>query len=216
MNALVTTLLQAGPPFDDPEFVGHAAAADVNVGMIVFWVVLGVAQSVLFGLWGRAKAEEFDVNPWVGFAAGFFFSYIGVRVVRYLRSDRLFYTPRPATPHQWRQPVRPVNAPVGQASSLPVAAEGGDYQPIPQYPQPGQQIVGQAFSLPGGPEAHPTQLPPSEPQVADSSRFESVESTPHTAPARPQVDAYGFIICPGCGGRIKQGRRRCGACGANL
>jgi hypothetical protein len=108
---------------DDPEWVLDptvaAGAYGFSPAMIAFSIMFGLGVQVLFGFWARAKAEEYNVNPWVAFAAGFFLAYIGVRIVPVLRRDALFFQPKPRPftppprgqappgPHPQGQPVQP-------------------------------------------------------------------------------------------------------------
>lgn len=177
--------------YDDPTYVEPT----ISFGQIILWVLLGIAVNVLFGFWGKSRAEEFGVNPWIGFAAGFFFAYIGVRLVPLLRSDRIANAParRAVGPPQGTNPMyQPQAPPLGD---VPV-----HYNTAP-YPQ-------------SYPQSYPQQPPPGA-VLYDASQH---QAQPQYTPPVPQivVGADGYFACPGCGQRVKAGRRNCMSCGVSL
>lgn len=88
------------PPLEETE-------PSLDFGVFAFYLFISAGISLLFGLWGKQKAEEHGVNPWVGFAAGWFLLYIGVRIIPILRRDRIFTEPAPLRP----LPGRPRHVP---------------------------------------------------------------------------------------------------------
>lgn len=79
------------------------------------------------------------------------------------------------------------------------------YAPPPQaYAQPLMPPAQQAWAPPPGPPQ--PQYPPPQPQYAP----------PPVPQAAPQVSADGYMACPGCGARVKVGRRTCMSCGTML
>lgn len=183
--------------YEDPTYVEPT----VSFGQIVLWVLLGAAINVLFGFWGKSRAEEFGVNPWIGFAAGFFFAYIGVRLVPLLRSDRIANAParRAIGPPQGTNPV--YQPPVPPIGDVPVHYPASTYPPAvqayPQQPPPGAVLYDASHSHPQAQYAPPpAQYVPPMPQIV--------------------VGADGYFACPGCGQRVKAGRRNCMSCGVAL
>ncbi|MBX3473664.1 MAG: hypothetical protein KF754_04715 [Planctomycetes bacterium] len=160
LQTILDFLVQAVPPGGLPDvFVPEEPPAprSTKIGTIVFMVLIGIAINVLFGLWAKAKGEDHGVNPWVGFAAGFLFNYVGVRLVPLLAPGRVFH-----------EPVR---------------------RPLPPVPQQ------QGFPAPPPGAA----LPPTVQAVV----------APVTAPD-------GSLVCPGCGVRVKPGKKLCMSCGATF
>lgn len=200
---IFATLAQAVPEdfheyyaYDDPAYV----ESSLSIGQLLLFVLIGVGVNVLFGLWGKSRAEEFGVNPWVGFAAGFFLAYIGVRIVPLLRSDRLMNQParRALGPPQATNPMyRPTGPPL---ADVPV-----HYNNAPPYPQPGPQ-----YPPPGA-----VLYDASQPVAPMYPHAQPVAPAPMPAP-QIAVDADGYFACPGCGQRVKAGRRNCMSCGVAL
>lgn len=59
-------------------------------------MLLGIAVPVLFGFWGKSRAEDHDVSPWLGFAVGFMLGWIGLLIIPALRTKRMTNpTPQP-------------------------------------------------------------------------------------------------------------------------
>ncbi|MBE7491219.1 MAG: hypothetical protein HS108_05615 [Planctomycetes bacterium] len=144
MFSLATVLLQQRP-FEDlpPEFYGGAVVEQpgFSIGQVLLFFLIGAGFQTLFGFWGRAKAEEHGVNPWAGFAAGFFLGYIGVRIVPLLKPDSLFFQPK-------RRPVPGMFVPPGQ----PVPPQAYPQQTLPPQAAPG---AAQAWAPPPQPAAAP-------------------------------------------------------------
>ena len=92
-------LLQLANLGQRPEF-----EPNTSTGVVVFGILISIVFSVLFGLWGKAKAEESGVKPWIGFLMGFFLIYIGVRLVPIMRTDKMFYRLSPGIPLPPRPP----------------------------------------------------------------------------------------------------------------
>lgn len=129
--------LAQAPPFEDfehyPPPQPQLLAPTFSFGQLIALILIGVAASVLFGFWAKSKAEEHGINPWVGFAAGFFFAYLGVRIVPLLRPDRLVNAPNrramaPQPPMGTNPAYRPVGAPL-PGTSPPSPGPAG--QPVP-------------------------------------------------------------------------------------
>ncbi len=110
---LISPLAQASDYYSD--YVPMDDTFGFSLGAMAFLLFAGLAVSVLFGFWGKSRAEEHSVHPWVGFAAGFFMGWIGVMIVPLLRTDRIVnrrqpplahYPPPGAPPHygQWQPP----------------------------------------------------------------------------------------------------------------
>jgi hypothetical protein len=77
---------RAGMPVDEP---------GIDIGHLMLVMISGGVIAGLFGWWGKTRAEEHNVNPWIGFAAGFCFGWIGVRLVPLMRSDRIYNKRQP-------------------------------------------------------------------------------------------------------------------------
>jgi hypothetical protein len=78
---------------------------------------------------------------------------------------------------------------------------------IPHYPYTDQ---------PAAPYA-----PPAPPPLLNQPAYPTAQPAPvpildHSGPPLLVPDEYGYATCPGCGGRVKTGRRTCTACGARL
>lgn len=190
-------LLQHNPQWEHipPEFFEEPPPEpSIGIGQIILYLLIGLTAQTLFGFWARSKSEEYGVNPWVAFACGFFLGYLGVRLVPLLKSGTLFHQPvrRPLPP-----PIDPY-APPPQAYAQPLMP------PAQQaYAQPPMPPAQQAWAPPPGPP-QPQYAPP-QPQYA-----------PPVPQAAPQVSADGYMACPGCGARVKVGRRTCMSCGTML
>lgn len=131
------------PPLEDFERYPpqpQVMAPTFSFGQIIAFVLIGIAANVLFGFWAKSKAEEHGINPWVGFAAGFFFAYLGVRIVPLLRPDRLVNTTH-------RRPIH-VQAPMGTNPTYrPAGAPPpGMPPPAPQAMPPVETAAAQPFA----------------------------------------------------------------------
>ena len=181
---------------DDPYFMEPEPDPALGLGTLVMMMVIGLGLSCLLGWWGKSRAEDVGINPWVGFAAGFFMGFIGVALVPLFRTDRVFVTRQPK-PLQQPMQQNPMYAPgvAPQQQGYP------QQQAHPQQPQPPQQ--GYAPSPGPQPHAHsmqPGYAPPPPPQPAE--------------PAQMLVaDEYGYVECPHCQSRTKAGRKSCMNCG---
>lgn len=94
----------------------------LDFGVLAFYLFISAGISFLFGWWGKQKAEEHGVNPWVGFAAGWFLLYIGVRIIPILRRDRIFNEPPALPPVAQNVDVSPQPLP----AAPPAPAVAGD------------------------------------------------------------------------------------------
>lgn len=118
---------------------GHFPAEQtpgMSASQIVFMIVSSIVVQVLFGLWARSKADDHGVNPWAAFAAGFFLAYIGVRLVPLLKSNALFFQPKPKPaylpPHAPPQPGPNVHGqPVAPPEPPPVQVDADGYLQCP-------------------------------------------------------------------------------------
>jgi len=118
MMVALTAQLEPTPWEFEP---GMATASyGLSNAQILFIILAGIGVAVLFGLWGRSKAENHDVDPWLGFLAGFFLACLGVRIVPLLRRDRLVFQPRP----------RPVINPPGPGVGPPPAPPPAPPTPV--------------------------------------------------------------------------------------
>jgi hypothetical protein len=122
------------PPMAEPSF---------GIGTLVWLMVIGLSVQVLLGFWGKSRAEDFDVHPWIGFAAGFCLGFIGVAIVPVFRTHRVVVStnPRPLPP-----PRPHVHAP--------------PHAPPPSGPQ--------AYAPPPGP---PAAAPPPQALVMDGEGY---------------------------------------------
>ncbi|MCA8915834.1 MAG: hypothetical protein KDB90_10525 [Planctomycetes bacterium] len=190
------TLAQSGPPFGDPATNPYGSPYDTGpkplpVGALVVGFLIGIGINVLFGFWGKSRAEQHNVHPGIGFALGFFLSWIGVAMVPVFKKDRVF---NPGGGVRYQAP--PPNAPnpmYGTPQQYPPQgyAPGPPQQyPAPQYPTQGPMMAGQGIAPPPPP-------PPQQPQVLTA-------------------DAQGYVACPGCGARTKAGRKTCMSCGGAM
>lgn len=109
-----------GPVVQEPSF---------SFGQIILFLLIGVAFQVLFGFWGRSKAEDHNVHPMIGFAAGFMLGYLGVRLVPLFKPGMLF-APGP------RRPMPPGYPPTPMMQQQPPYPPPGAYPPPQGVPQP--------------------------------------------------------------------------------
>lgn len=175
-----------------------------GLGMALGMLALAAAAAVLFGFWGKTKAEAKGMNPWVGFCIGFFTGYIGIRLMDlaklkssdiFVKKERLHLIAAKydRQPYPSPQPPPPYPAPPpGQPSYAPAPGQ----PPLPPQPQVYPQ---QAQAYPQQAQAYP---PPQQPY-------------PHPQP-QPSPDKDGFMQCRACGTRVKAERRHCMQCGAAL
>ncbi|MBK8206246.1 MAG: hypothetical protein IPK87_05530 [Planctomycetes bacterium] len=184
------------PPIEDYELYPpqpQMMAPTFSFGQIIAFVLIGIAANVLFGFWAKSKAEEHGINPWVGFAAGFFFAYLGVRIVPLLRPDRLVNTTHRRPSHM--QPPMGTNP-----TYRPAGAPPPDMHPPPVQPNVPQ------------PAYAPTYPPP--PQHPMQAAYPPVAAEPYDQVVT--ADADGYFKCPACSARVKAGRRACMTCGGPL
>ncbi|MBZ0135780.1 MAG: hypothetical protein K8I27_05365 [Planctomycetes bacterium] len=157
-------LLQQQPDWVDSDpFMEVHEPAPIGIGTVVAMMFFGLALSCLFGWWGKSRAEDAGVNPWIGFAAGFFFGFIGVAMVPVFRTDRVLVTRNPHPVQMPGQP-NPMYAPPPQAHG----------QPNPMYAPPPQthgQPMQQGYAPPP---------PPPEQQMLVADEYGYVEC-PHCA-----------------------------------
>lgn len=198
---LLRGMAQVGNPYEsgydefgDPYMAGPPEP-EMSVGMIVMGLVIGLGINVLFGLWGKSRAEDHNVNPWIGFALGFCLSWIGVALVPVFKTHRVI-----------NQRTAPQYQPQFSAPN-PMYTAGAAWQPPPgppqqAYPQP-QQAYPQAQPYPQ--QAYPAPYPP-----------QGVAPPPPAQPQMLTADAQGYVHCPACGARTKAGRKTCMSCGSQL
>lgn len=172
-----------------------------SFGQVVLWFVLGLAAQVLFGFWGKSKAEENGVNPWVGFAAGFFFAYLGVRLIPILKPS-------------WWQPVQGPRRRVGPPANAPLMHPQAAYPPQAPYPQQAPYPVPQQPGF--APVAQPQPYPPAQAPMAPAPAAYPPMAQPPVQAHTVRLDAEGYFPCPACGAKAKAGRKTCMACGAQL
>lgn len=131
------------PPIEDYEIYPQQQpmmAPTFSFGQIIAFVLIGVAANVLFGFWAKSKAEEHGINPWVGFAAGFFLAYLGVRIVPLLRPDRLMNAP----PRRAMHPQPPMGTnPTYRPAGVPPP---GMQAPPPQHAMPPADLPPQPYA----------------------------------------------------------------------
>lgn len=198
LGGIVSIQHQPVDPYWDDPYMYEEPESSIGFGTIIGIVFLGVALNCLFGWWGKSRAEDTGVNPWIGFAMGFCFGFLGVMLVPVFRVDRVMVT------H---------NAPPPMPPSAPNPMYSGGTQAYPQqgYAPPQQQghgqppLVQQQYAPP----------PPQPPPHAHSMQpeFQPAPQQP-TEPAEMLVaDEYGYVECPHCGTRTKSGRKSCMSCG---
>lgn len=196
---LLRAMAQVGNPYEsgydefgDPYMAGPPEP-EISIGMIVMGMLIGLGINVLFGFWGKSRAEDHNVHPLVGFALGFCFSWIGVALVPVFKTHRII-NQRTAPPIQ-----QPYSAP------NPMYTAGTAWQPPPDPPQPypPQQAYPQPQPYPQ--QAHPAPYPP-----------QGMTPPPPPQPQMLVADAQGYASCPSCGARTKAGRKTCMSCGNPL
>ncbi|MCZ7604960.1 MAG: hypothetical protein M5U25_02590 [Planctomycetota bacterium] len=202
---LLRGMAQVGNPYEsgydefgDPYMAGPPEP-EISVGMIVMGMVIGLGINVLFGFWGKSRAEDHNVNPWIGFALGFCLSWIGVALVPVFKTHRVI-----------NQRTAPQYQPQFSAPN-PMYTAGAAWQPPPGPPQPypPQQAYPQPQphpqQQPYPPQAYPAPYPP-----------QGVAPPPPPQPQMLTADAQGYVHCPACGARTKAGRKTCMSCGSQL
>jgi hypothetical protein len=124
-NELMNTLLAQGSPWGASPYGPDPQPASLPIGAFVIAALLGLGLQVLFGLWGKSRAEDHGVLPLYGFLAGFFLGWIGVAIVPILKTNRVVNTrqPLPYPPPHYPPP----QTPYPQASAQPLGA----WQPPP-------------------------------------------------------------------------------------
>lgn len=177
-----------GNPYDMPE------SEPFPIGALIVGALVLIGLNVMFGFWGKSRAEKHNVDPWIGFTLGFVLQFIGVAMVPVFRRDRILNRqPQPLSPQQMNAP-NPMYAPAGgyalpSHAMPPVNAANPVYAPAVHSFNP----------VPGYGVPHP---PPRAP-----------------LPSPPQMlvaDATGYVVCPGCAARTKTGRKTCMSCGYQL
>lgn len=190
----------AGPyyddPIDNPYLSPMGEPEPLPVGAIIVGFLIGIGINVLFGFWGKSRAEQHNVHPAIGFFMGFMFAWIGVALVPVFKRDRVFNPAgRMPMPHQAPHAPNPMYANPGQYQQ-----PGG---PPPGYPPP--------------PQAYPQ--PPQYPTHGPMMAGQGAAPPPPPPPPQQQVltaDAQGYVACPSCGARTKGGRKTCMSCGSFL
>ena len=211
LAGVLRAMAQVGTPYEsgydefgDPYMAGPPEP-EVSVGMIVMGMVIGLGINVLFGLWGKSRAEDHNVNPWIGFALGFCLSWIGVALVPVFKTHRVInqrtapqYQPQYSAPNPMYTAGAAWQPPPGPPQPYPPQQAHPQPQPFPPqqaYPQP-QPYPQQAYPAPYPPQG---KAPPPPPQ-----------------PQMLTADAQGYVHCPACGARTKAGRKTCMSCGSQL
>lgn len=145
-------LAQMGSPLDP---TAPPPSVELPIGAIIVGFLVSIGIQVMFGLWGKSKAEDHNVNPLTGFMLGFFFAWIGVMLVPVFRKDRIINTT--ARP-RYQQPIQSAPNPIYTAgtamSQNAPPPHAGPPQPMP-------------------PQMAPQQMPPQAPDVlvADESGY---------------------------------------------
>ena len=174
--------LGGGSPFTQQQH-------ETPVGAIIVGFLIGIGISVLFGFWGKSRAEQHNVHPAIGFALGFVLGWIGVALVPVFKKDRVFNS---TTTPRYQQQTQSMPNPMYSASAYqPPPAGPQQYQPQPQYP-------------PQNPPQPQYPMPPAQGMA------------PPPQPQMLQADAQGYVGCPGCGARTKAGRKTCMSCGGAM
>lgn len=202
--------VQADPWSDDPYAYGPAPASPtIGLGSIIGIMLLAIAFNCLMGWWGKSRAEDFGVNPWVGFALGFFMGFIGVALVPVFRTDRVFVTRKPPPMPQQPMQTNPMYSPGTQAYPQQGYAppQQGYDQPPQGYGQPPQQ---QGFA----PPMQQQYAPPPQPHAHSMQPgFEPPPQQPVEPAEMLVADEHGYVECPYCQSRTKSGRKACMNCG---
>ena len=194
--------VQADPWGDGPYPYGPSQGnPGLGIGTIVGLMVLALAFNCLMGWWGKSRAEDFGVNPWVGFAMGFFMGFIGVALVPVFRTDRIVVTRSPRPLPDQPMPTNPMYAPGTQAYP-----QQGYASPPQGYGQPPQQ----GFAPPVQQQYAP---PPQSPAHSMQPGHEPPPQQPSEPAEMLVADEYGYIECPYCQSRTKSGRKACMTCG---
>lgn len=182
-------LVQHHPGWDDPDmFMPPEPEPAFGIGTLLGMMLLGLAFNCLLGWWGKSRAEDHGVNPWVGFMLGFFLGFIGVAIVPVFRTDRIINTRNPRPIVNPGQP-NPMYAPPPQAYGPPQG-----YGPPPQ-----------GYGAPPGPQPHVMQPGYAPPPPLPAPSVEMLVA-----------DEFGYVECPACGARTKSGRKSCMTCGNML
>ncbi len=144
---LMSTLLGQASPWEASPYGTEPQPASLPIGAFVIAALLGLGLQVLFGLWGKSRAEDHGVVPLYGFLAGFFLGWIGVAIVPILKTNRVVNTRQmPGYPpqHYPPPPVPYPQAPYPQAPAQPLGAwrppPGADAMPH-HFEAPQQQPV---------------------------------------------------------------------------
>ncbi|MEZ5992537.1 MAG: hypothetical protein R3E76_09300 [Planctomycetota bacterium] len=199
-------LAQTGQPlppewddFEDPYY--NEPEPEFPFGALIIGFLVSIGIQVLFGLWGKSRAEDHNVHPLAGFLAGFFLGWIGVLLVPVFKTDRIV-----------NKPARTQFYPQMQSAPNPVYTAGtpmSQQAPPPGYPQPPMAPPPQG-AYPMAPQQHPhMQPPPMAPQMQQPM-------APPPQPAMPDMlvaDDSGYVVCPSCQSRTKAGRKACMSCG---
>jgi hypothetical protein len=134
--------LAQGSPWDASRYGPEPQAAPLPIGALVIAALLWLGLQVLFGLWGKSRAEDHGVMPLYGFLAGFFLGWIGVAIVPILKTNRVVntrqsapYSPQPYPPPQMPYPHQPAQ-PVGAWQPPPAPDAMPHHFEDPQQPQP--------------------------------------------------------------------------------
>jgi len=186
LDAIPRLLAQSGPVY--PADPMSAPAPELPIGALIIGFIIGIGINVLFGLWGKSRAEDHNVHPLTGFMMGFFFLWLGVALVPVFRKDRVVNTSN-----------RPQFAPPQQSSPNPIYTAGtamSRHAPQGHPPAPPQQ-------------GYPQQPMPQQPipqQAVPQQR----------GPDMLVADEQGYVECPFCGARSKAGRKACMSCGNTL
>jgi hypothetical protein len=200
LAGFVRGLVQSPDPYDryyndfgDPYAVPDSEP--MPIGALIIGALVGIGINFMFALWGKSRAESYNVDPWIGFALGFVLGLIGIGIIPVFRRDRLFNKQRHAAPLQPSAP-NPIYAPIQQGAYMPPPPPG--YVPPPAaYLMPQPQGGYAAPAAYGAPPQMPPPMPPPPPSMLTA-------------------DAGGYVACPACAARTKSGRKTCMSCGYTL
>lgn len=187
------------PPLPQP------VAPTFSAGSLIAMTIGLLLSQVLFGFWGKSKADDHNVHPLIGFALGFTLGWVGVAIVPLFKSNNWFVkknNPAFSGPPTGTNPIyghgtafQPPSAPLEQEPMQ--AQEFVPVQQQPQVPPPPTPLSPQPF-----------------PQVPVPGQ--SAPIPPSNAPTILVADEQGYVECPACQAKSKSNRSSCMSCGAGF